>query len=95
MESHHPTTAEVKNLLGFSEIVVLLPFFGGDEVFLVITHLEFKPNTVPFRWALSSAQGAMIRGVWGRRSFGSGAAVSEGWKLGRFTKCKSRHAILN
>jgi len=51
MESHHPTTAEVKNLLGFSEIVVLLPFFGGDEVFLVITHLEFKPNTVPFRWA--------------------------------------------
>lgn len=29
MESHHPTTAEVKNLLVFSEIVVLLPFFWG------------------------------------------------------------------
>lgn len=39
--------------LFFLKLLFCSPFFGGDEVFLVITHLEFKPNTVPFRWALS------------------------------------------
>lgn len=99
--------------LFFLKLLFCSPFFGGDEVFLVITHLEFKPNAkhyqvssclnnsvflIPsvFSWCLFvgrcpsfhglSSAGAMIRGVWGRRSFGSGAAVSEGWKLGRFTK---------
>ena len=33
--------------LVFLKLLFCSPFFGGDEVFLVITHLEFKPNTVP------------------------------------------------